>query len=76
MLKRTIWDNLIDWKNRDHHPLIIKGLRQIGKTYIVRRFGEEYYENCVYVDLRATTAVHSAFDGDFDVWNCLAYTNI
>lgn len=67
MLKRTIWENLIDWKNREHHPLIIKGLRQIGKTYIVRRFGEEFYENCVYIDLRATTAVHSAFDGDFDV---------
>ncbi|MBO4473281.1 MAG: ATP-binding protein [Clostridiales bacterium] len=67
MLKRTIWENIVDWKNRDHHPLIIKGLRQIGKTYIVRRFGEEFYENCVYIDLRKNTGVHSAFDGEFDV---------
>ena len=67
MLKRTIWNSLIDWKRREHHPLVIKGLRQIGKTYIVRRFGEEFYDNCVYIDLRANTNVHYAFDGDFDV---------
>ncbi len=67
MLKRTIWDNLINWKGRTHHPLIIKGLRQIGKTYIVRKFGEEFYENCVYIDLRANSNVHYAFDGDFNV---------
>ncbi len=67
MLKRTIWDSLVNWKNRAHHPLVIKGLRQIGKTFIVRRFGEEYYENCVYIDLRANSNVHYAFDGDFNV---------
>ena len=67
MLKRTIWDSLIEWKGRAHHPLVIKGLRQIGKTYIVRRFGKEFYENCVYIDLRSNTNVHYAFDGDFNV---------
>ena len=67
MLKRTVWDSLVEWKKRAHHPLVIKGLRQIGKTYIVRRFGEEFYENCVYIDLRANSNVHFAFDGDFDV---------
>ena len=67
MLTRNIWNSLIDWKNRDHHPLVVKGLRQTGKTYIVRRFGEEFYENCVYIDLRANTSVHSAFGGDYDV---------
>lgn len=67
MLKRDIWEKLVDWNARKHHPLVIKGLRQIGKTYIVKRFGEKYYENCVYVDLRANKTVHSAFDGDFNV---------
>ncbi len=67
MLKRTIWDSIVKWKNRAHHPLVIRGLRQIGKTYIVRRFGEEFYENCVYIDLRANNNVHYAFDGDFNV---------
>ena len=67
MLNRDIWEDLIEWKNRPHHPLVIRGLRQIGKTYIVKRFGEEYYESCVYIDLRADRTVHSVFDGDFDV---------
>ena len=42
MLKRNIWTDLITWKERKHHPLIIKGLRQIGKTFIVKKFGEEF----------------------------------
>lgn len=67
MLRRDIWDRLVEWKERPHHPLIIKGLRQTGKTYIVRRFGEEFYESCVYTDLRADRKVHAAFEGDFNV---------
>ncbi len=67
MLKREIWNTLVNWKNRDHHPLVIKGLRQIGKTYIVKKFGEDYYESCVYIDLRANRSVHNAFNGDFNV---------
>ena len=67
MLKRDIWYSLINWKENPHHPLVIKGLRQIGKTYIVKQFGKEFYESCVYIDLRADKNVHSAFDGNFDV---------
>ncbi len=67
MLERRIWKELIEWKNRTHHPLVIRGLRQIGKTYIVKQFGKEFYESCIYLDLRENTAVHKAFEGDFDV---------
>lgn len=67
MLKRNIWQELVEWKNREHHPLVIRGLRQIGKTFIAKEFGKQFYENVVYLDLRANTAVHKAFDGDFDV---------
>ena len=67
MLKREIIQELIEWKERPHHPLVIKGLRQIGKTFIVKKFGEENYESVIYLDLRANAAVHTAFDGDFDV---------
>ncbi len=67
MLKRDIWGKLNDWNNRNHHPLVIKGLRQIGKTYIVKEFGKEFFESCVYIDLRANKTVHGAFEGDFDV---------
>lgn len=67
MLKRDIWNELIAWKERKHHPLVIRGLRQIGKTFIVKQFGETFYENVVYLDLRENKAVHKAFDGNFDV---------
>ena len=67
MLQRDILQDLIEWKNRSHHPLIIRGLRQIGKTFIVKQFAEQFYENVVYLDLRANNSVHKAFEGDFDV---------
>lgn len=44
MLKRDILYELAAWKERKHHPLVIRGLRQIGKTYIAKQFGEIYYE--------------------------------
>ncbi|WP_029232360.1 ATP-binding protein [Butyrivibrio sp. VCB2006] len=69
MLKRSIWEKLIKWKETDHHPLVIKGLRQTGKTYIVRKFGEEFYDSCIYIDLRANNTIHQAFEGDFNVDN-------
>ena len=67
MLKRSIWNDLVLWKEKQHHPLVIKGLRQIGKTYIVKKFGEEFYESCIYIDLRADKTIHQVFEGDFDV---------
>lgn len=67
MLKRDILNDLIVWKDRKHHPLILKGLRQTGKTFIVKLFGSKFYEHVVYVDLRANNTIHRAFDGDFSV---------
>lgn len=67
MLKRSIWNNLVSWKARRHHPLVLAGLRQTGKTFIVREFAKENYENVVYLDLRANQMVHDAFNGDFSV---------
>lgn len=67
MLQRDIFQQLIEWKNRKHHPLVIRGLRQIGKTYITKEFGKQFYENVVYLDFRANIALHKAFEGNFDV---------
>ncbi|MBP5156606.1 MAG: AAA family ATPase [Treponema sp.] len=67
MLKRDILGELAAWKNRPHHPLVLKGLRQIGKTFTAKKFGNEFYENVVYLDLRANRSVHRAFEGDFDI---------
>lgn len=48
-MRRYIKVQLIEWKNRkDRKPLILKGARQVGKTYILKEFGEEQYENIAY----------------------------
>ncbi len=67
MLNRAIWNDLKEWKERPHHPLIIKGLRQVGKTFIVKEFGKAFYPNVVYLDLRSNKTIHKAFSGNFDV---------
>lgn len=48
-MRRYIKEQLLEWKNRkDRKPLILKGARQVGKTYILKEFGEEEYENIAY----------------------------
>ena len=48
-MKRFITEKLIDWKNsKDRKPLILKGARQVGKTYILQQFGENNYDNVAY----------------------------
>lgn len=68
MFKRKIYDQLLNWKNQQSHkPLIIKGLRQIGKTTIVTKFANENYESVIILDFRKDFSLHKIFDGDFDI---------
>lgn len=59
-------DNLIKWKSKDadRMPLILNGARQVGKTYILREFGERYYKNVIYVNLETNLRVASFFEED------------
>lgn len=51
VLRRKIEQKLNDWKNNlNHLPLVIKGCRQCGKTFSVRKFAHENYKNVVYVN--------------------------
>lgn len=48
-MKRFILNDLIKWKNSKYRkPLILKGVRQVGKTWILKEFGKLYYENIAY----------------------------
>lgn len=50
-LKRKILEKLIEWKDKSNRkPLILNGARQVGKTYILKEFGEKYFENVCIVD--------------------------
>ena len=48
-MERFILNDLIKWKNSKYKkPLILKGVRQVGKTWILKEFGDRYYENVAY----------------------------
>ena len=68
MLKRKIESVLTEWKNsKFKKPLVIKGIRQCGKTYIVRKFAKENYENVVYMNFILEPDKKYAFNGNIDV---------
>ena len=68
MLKRKIETYLSAWKqSEDRKPLVIKGVRQCGKTYIVKKFASENYDEVVYMNFILEPDKKSAFTGNLDV---------
>lgn len=64
MLKRKIEEELIAWKaNPNRKPIVIKGCRQCGKTFIVQKFAEENYANVVYLNFMQDSDYALAFEG-------------
>lgn len=64
MLKRKIEEELIAWKaNPNRKPIVIKGCRQCGKTFIVQKFAEENYANVVYLNFMQDPDYALAFEG-------------
>ena len=70
MLKRKIEKELENWyKNENKKALIIRGLRQIGKTYSVLVFAKAHYKNVVYINFKNSPSMKKIFDGDLVVDN-------
>ena len=64
MLKRKIEEELVAWKaNPNRKPIVIKGCRQCGKTFIVQKFAEENYANVVYLNFMQDPDYALAFEG-------------
>ncbi|MDY6391324.1 MAG: DUF4143 domain-containing protein [Bacilli bacterium] len=67
-LRRKIYDELVKWNaSPDKLPLIVDGLRQVGKSYIVDKFAHENYENVITYDFRHRKVLRSIFNGNLDV---------
>jgi len=61
-------EELIKWKNKKtKKPLIIKGARQVGKTWLMKEFGKNYYENYAYINFDNNERMKTLFSGDFDI---------
>lgn len=70
LLKRKIEQDLINWKSTENHkPLIVKGCRQCGKTYSVKKFAEENYKYVVYINFFSNPDYVSVFSGSLEVDN-------
>ena len=66
-MERFILKKLIEWKNsKTRKPLILKGARQVGKTHIVKQFGEENYEGLAYFNFDHDKDLYNLFDNTKD----------
>lgn len=66
-MHRDIINDLKKWKDKPRRkPLLLTGVRQCGKTYIIGEFAKECFENYVYMNFEATETISAIFDYDFD----------
>ena len=67
MLKRKLYNNLIKWKeSKDHTCLLLKGARQVGKTFLVREFGKTEYKGFYEINFYENENLKAIFDGSLD----------
>ena len=66
-MERTIYAQLLEWKDSPNRkPLILLGARQVGKTYILKQFGEHEFDNMVYINCHNNEFMVNLFT-DFDI---------
>ena len=62
MLKRKFYDTLVNWKKtKKHECLTVTGARQVGKTYIIEKFGQENYDSYIYINFLKNPELKSIF---------------
>ena len=65
---REITSELIKWKDKTRRkPLLMLGVRQCGKTYIIKEFAKDHFNNSVYLNFEESENLSAIFDYDFDV---------
>ena len=77
-MKRNIINDLVAWKkSAGRKPLVLKGARQVGKTWALMEFGKKHYGDkgyrYHYIDMREAKALHSIFKETFDPASIIKY---
>lgn len=76
-MERQIMEELILWKRKKNRkPLILKGARQVGKTWIMKEFGVRQFKNVAYVNFDRNSRMQRVFEGDFDIRSIIQAINI
>src|ERR1035437_8552093 len=66
-MDRHAMKKLQAWKEeRNRKPLIIRGARQVGKTWLMKEFGRTSFRNMAYVNFDNNSRMQSVFDGGYD----------
>ena len=67
-MQRTAIKKLKEWKDeKDHKPLIIEGARQVGKTWLMKEFGKQCYEQVVYLHFDNNPELAAVFEHDYKI---------
>ena len=73
-MDRKVMAELVKWKDKPNRmPLIMNGARQVGKTYILKEFGQTHFENTIYVHLENQVAAAAIFEGDLNPTRIIQY---
>lgn len=64
-MKRTLWDRLLEWKKAsERKPVLLQGVRQVGKTWLLREFGRKEFKHCELLDFAEDKALCGLFSAD------------
>lgn len=67
-MERDIMERLVIWKNsKDRKPLLITGVRQCGKTYVMQEFGRRYFKDVAYFNFEGDVGLQSVFEYNYDI---------
>ena len=66
-MQRTLMPKLVEWKKRaSRMPLLLYGARQVGKTYLLQEFGQQYFRDTIYINFETDAALASEFSRDIE----------
>lgn len=75
-LERRLMKKLIEWKDSPRRkPLILKGARQVGKTWLMKNFGRQYYQKTAYINFDHNERMKNVFSLDFSIDRILLAIN-
>ena len=72
-MKRTAIAQLTTWKNsQNRKPLVIRGARQVGKTWLMKEFGKQEFKNFVYINFDSNPDMANLFEGSLQISRLIA----
>lgn len=76
-MKRYAMEQLVEWKNRPNRkPLVIKGARQVGKTWLMKEFGAECFKKVAYITFYNNKRMAKVFEDDYDIERIIMNINV